>query len=292
VWIRKYEGNNSLKFEFQINQEIDEWANVDFNSILTIDQVDSTNMSTGLISNMIDSYSVEYIPKNNRFWVILNYINYDMEGTTISFEIRPYDHNAYPAFTTPNNVEFFPPSIKCIISVIANNNQNSNLYTDYEYGLYNVSVITTYIVVGMAILAILASIVFRAGKIIVFEMVTVFQICYFSIASLDSINPVFTGLLPLRYLAGILNFQDIEEYLEQTSSPNAMKGIYMFLNLSSNFSWVAAGLAGFIGIGCLLLAIYHITDYCANTDDLESDRKRPQERNGYILYRIAFHFMG
>jgi multisubunit Na+/H+ antiporter MnhC subunit len=52
--------------------------------------------------------------------------------------------------------------------VTANNNQNSNLYTEYEYGLYGVSVVTTYIVVGMAILAVLASLLFRAGKIIVF----------------------------------------------------------------------------------------------------------------------------
>jgi hypothetical protein len=106
-------------------------------------------------------------------------------------------------------------------------------------------------------------------------MIAVFQICYFSLASLDSFNPVFSGLLPLRYLAGILTFKDIEEYLEQTSSPNAMKGIYMFLNLSSNFSWVAAGMACFVGLGSVLLFIYHVADYCANPNDLENDRKKP-----------------
>ena len=47
-----------------------------------------------------------------------------------------------------------------------------------------------------------------------------------------------------------------------------MKGIYMFLNLSSNFSWVAAGLACFVGLGGLFLAIYHIADYCSNPNDL------------------------
>lgn len=103
-----------------------------------------------------------------------------------------------------------PPTISLILKVVANNNQNSNLYTDYEYGLYGVSVVVTYIVVGMALFGILGSLVFRAGKIIVFEMVAVMQICYFSIASLDSFNPVFSGLLPLRYLAGILTFKDIE----------------------------------------------------------------------------------
>ena len=61
-----------------------------------------------------------------------------------------------------------PPTISSILTVTANNNQNSNLYTEYEYGLYGVSVVTTYIVVGMAILAVLASLIFRAGKIIVF----------------------------------------------------------------------------------------------------------------------------
>ena len=122
---------------------------------------------------------------------------------------------------------------------------------------------------GLAIFAVLVSLVFRVGKVITFEMVTVMQITYFSIASLDSINPVFSGLLPLRFLVGILNFRGIEEYLEQTTSPNAMKGIYMFLNLSSNFSWVAAGLAGFIGLGGFFFLIYLIVDYFANPNTLE-----------------------
>ena len=44
----------------------------------------------------------------------------------------------------------------------------------------------------------------------------------------------------------------------------------MFLNLSSNFSWVAAGLAGFIGVGAILLGIYHLVDYCSNPGTLEA----------------------
>ena len=97
-----------------------------------------------------------------------------------------------------------------IVEVVANNNQNSNLYTPYEYGLYNVSMVTTYIMVGLAIAAVIASLVTRVGKIITFEMITIMQITYFSIASLDSMNPVFSGLLPLRYLVGILTFRGPE----------------------------------------------------------------------------------
>jgi hypothetical protein len=249
-------------------------------------------MSTGMISQMVSSKLVGYEPVLNRFWVIVDYMNYDMEGTRLSFELTPYAHNAYATFTPPSNVEFVPQSILCVVEVVANNNQNANLYTDYEYGLYGVSVVTTYIVLGLTGLAILGSLLARAGKVVVFEMVAVLQITYFSLASLDSINPVFSGLLPLRYLAGILNFQNIEEYLEQTSSPNAMKGIYMFLNLSSNFTWVAASLACFIGLGVLLLAFYHLVDYCANPGTLEAESKRPNERNGYALYRLAYHFIG
>jgi hypothetical protein len=66
-------------------------------------------------------------------------------------------------------------------------------------------------------------------------MLIVVQLTYFSLAFLDSINPVFAGLLPLRYTAGILNFTDIEDYLYEYSSPNSMKGIYLFIHLSSNF---------------------------------------------------------
>ena len=145
---------------------------------------------------------------------------------------------------------------------------------------------------ALAVAAVLASLIMRVGKVVVFEMVAVMQITYFSIASLDSFNPVFSGLLPLRFLVGILNFRGIEEYLEETTSPNAMKGIYMFLNLSGNFTWVAASLACFIGLGGIFLAIYFLADYCANSNSLEEDRKKPHERKGFCLYRFAFHFLG
>ena len=265
---------------------------MNFKDILVIDQMDEVNMSTGLIGDMIDNYWVGYKEATNRFWVIVDYINYDMEATSLSFELTPYAHSAYPAFTPPSNVEFRPETIEVILTVIANNNQNANLYTDYEYGLYGVSVVVTYIVVGLAIFAGLTSLVFRAGKVMVFEMIAVMQITYFSIASLDSFNPIFSGLLPLRFLAGILNFQDIEGYLEQTSSPNAMKGIYMFLNLLNNFDFVAAGLGCFVGLGGILLGVYFTADYCANPNTLEDDSKKPHERNGYCMYRLAFHFIG
>lgn len=39
------------------------------------------------------------------------------------------------------------------------------------------------------------------------------QITYFSLAFLNQMNPTFSALLPLRYLAGILNFKNIEDYL-------------------------------------------------------------------------------
>ncbi len=47
-----------------------------------------------------------------------------------------------------------------------------------------------------------------------------------------------------------------------------MKGIYMFLNLSSNFSWAAVGFGCFIGFGVLLLTIYLLVDYFSNPDTL------------------------
>ena len=91
-----------------------------------------------------------------------------MEEARLGFELTPYTHNTYPAFSLPSNAEFVPNMIVTYVEVVANNNQNSNLYSEYEYGLYYVSVITTYVVVGMAILAVLASLFFRVGKIITF----------------------------------------------------------------------------------------------------------------------------
>lgn len=91
-----------------------------------------------------------------------------MESQYLSFSLTPYANNVYPAFTPPVNVEFFPPYINCILKVVANNNQNANLYSSKIYGAYSISVSTTYAVVGIALLTLFTSLVFRAGKIITF----------------------------------------------------------------------------------------------------------------------------
>ena len=87
------------------------------------------------------------------------------------------------------------------------------MYSSQIYGAYSISVSTTYAVVAIALLTLFTSLVFRAGKNITFEMITIMQLTYFSLSFLDSINPVFSGLLPLRYLAGILNFKNVDDYL-------------------------------------------------------------------------------
>jgi len=99
------------------------------------------------------------------------------------------------------------------VIVIPNNNQRAIVYSDSIYSAYTISVGTTYAVTGLALLTVFTSLIFRAGKVITFEMVTVIQLTYFSLAFLDQMNPVFSGLLPLRYLAGIVNFKNPEEYL-------------------------------------------------------------------------------
>lgn len=91
--------------------------------------------------------------------------------------------------------------------MIPNNNQRAILYSDSIYGAYKISVGTTYAVTGIALLTVVTSLIFRAGKVITFEMLTVVQLTYFSLAFLDQMNPVFSGLLPLRFLAGIVNFK-------------------------------------------------------------------------------------
>jgi len=105
-------------------------------------------------------------------------------------------------------------------------------------------------------------------------MLTVVQLTYFSLAFLDSINPVFAGLLPLRYIAGILNLRNIEDYLYEFSSPNNMKGIYMFLDLSSNFKVIAITLLILLVVGGLLFAIYLLVDYFGNCRSLVGDRSK------------------
>ncbi len=163
--------------------------------------------------SMILNYSAGYKVNNNRFWVVVNYVNFTMETVYLVFTLTPYANNAYPIFSPPYTAEMNPPFIGCYVTVLANNNQNSNVYSPTEYSLYSSSVTFSYVLIVFALFAVLVSLVFRAGKVIVFEMIAIMQLNYFALAFLDSMNPVFSGLLPLRYLAGILTFQDVEQYL-------------------------------------------------------------------------------
>jgi hypothetical protein len=63
-------------------------------------------------------------------------------------------------------------------------------------------------------LTILTSLIFRAGIVIAFEMLALVQLTYFSLSFLDYMNPIFSALLPLRWVTGILNFRSMEDYLE------------------------------------------------------------------------------
>ena len=121
-------------------------------------------------------------------------------------------------------------------------------------------------------------------------MITLLQLTYFSLSFLESINPTFSGLLPLRFLAGILNFKDVEDYLEQTTSPNSMKGIYMFLNLSDNFTFIALSLSCMLGLGGISYLVYMVMDWLLNSSDDHTISL--ENRRGYTFYRFAFHLIG
>jgi hypothetical protein len=45
-----------------------------------------------------------------------------------------------------------------------------------------------------------------------------------------------------------------------------MKGIYMFLNLSENFTFIALSIVSFLALGGVLLLVYSIIDWLANKD--------------------------
>lgn len=163
---------------------------------------------------MISAYSVDYIPSLNRFSVVIDYKNYDLQQEYLSFTLDPYSSGTYPAFTPPSNVEFLPPLIQDYVVIIPNNNQNAKYYSDQIYSVYSLSVKITYAVLGFSTLIVISSLAFRTGKVIAFQMLTIIQISYFSMSFLDQMNPAFSALLPLRYLAGILNFNNVQDYLD------------------------------------------------------------------------------
>ena len=71
------------------------------------------------------------------------------------------------------------------------------------------TIYVSYAVVGLAVLALLTAVVFRSSMVMAVEMISVMQITYFSVGFLDSMNPIYSGMLALRYLTGILTFNDV-----------------------------------------------------------------------------------
>ena len=103
-------------------------------------------------------------------------------------------------------------------------------------------------------------------------------------------NPVFAGMLPMRYITGILNFQFIENYLYEYSSSDAMKGIYIYLNLSSNFNIVALILGIFLALGFILLLVFLIVNCFGKANS--ADKSKAVQPRGYWMQRVAYHFIG
>ena len=194
----------------------------------------------------------------------------EMEEQYVSFQLLPFRGGIYPAFTAPTSIEFFPPYIRVVAQVVANNNQNSQVYSEAVYGAYGASRSTTWAILCIASVITGLSLVFRVGKVLTVEMLMVLQFTYFSLAFLDAMNPVFSGPLPLRYVTTILPVHHIEAFLDQgETSPNAMKGIYMFLNLRDNFSWTALTIYAIIIFGAILLALHYFFNCLCPATELD-----------------------
>lgn len=214
---------------------------------------------------MISSYTVTYDSSSNRLYVVLDYSQYDIQNQYLMVSLHPYDSGTNPGFVLPP--EITSPIIRNRIVVSPDNNQIANYYSDTYYNLYTISIYTTYGVAGAALLLLFISIVARVGKVIAVEMMLIFQLTYFSLSFLSWMNPIYAGLLPLRYVAGIVNFKTVDTYLEQTTASTELKGIYLYLNLSDNFLFVAMAIGGFIALGLTFLVVYYIFDWLCHSKD-------------------------
>jgi hypothetical protein len=131
-----------------------------------------------------------------------------LQNKNLLFNFNPYKDNS-TTFSPPADSKFIPQNYSSTVTVIPDNNQQPDFYTEHEYGLYSVSVVLTYSLVGLGVTGLVIAILFRTGTLIVIELITIMQITYFSLTFLDSMNPVFSGLLPFRFLAGLLTFKNI-----------------------------------------------------------------------------------
>ena len=132
----------------------------------------------------------------------------DLQNKNLVFSFNPYKDNS-TTFSPPPGSSFVGQQYSSSVTVIPDNNQQADFYTDQEYGLYSVSVLLTYSLLGLGVAGLILAILFRTGTLIVIELITIMQITYFSLTFLDSMNPVYSGLLPFRYLAGLLTFKNI-----------------------------------------------------------------------------------
>ena len=137
-----------------------------------------------------------------------------IQGQYIQVSLNPYILNSTSAvFRYSPNYENPPTSMSITLQIYPDNNQNANYYSSYEYGMGTGSTAFSWIIVivGFAFLAV--CLLFRTGLFISVEMINMIQITFFSLATLSYMNPVFAGLLPLRALAGLFNFDSITDHL-------------------------------------------------------------------------------
>ena len=90
-------------------------------------------------------------------------------------------------------------------------------------------------------------------------------------AFLTSMNPVFSGLLSLRFVTTMLPHNDAEQYLwEGDLVPNEMKGLYLSNDVMGNLNWIIVAIYSIIAIGFILLGIYYLADWLSPATDTDN----------------------
>lgn len=129
VWIRKLEGVNTLKCLFQLEQLIYHYRFMNFSKLVDVEYNDPNSTRLLATSDLIQSYSAQYDAETNRYFVLIYYL-VGLQDKNLVFKFNPYKDNTSSTFSPPAGSSFTPQEFNLNVTVIPDNNQQANFYTE------------------------------------------------------------------------------------------------------------------------------------------------------------------
>ena len=216
--MNKVDGQNKVQILLDLfPSDLAIWDSVDFMSMVQVQTpVPITGYTVTRNADGTVSLTVEYAA--------------DIQGYDLTVSIDPTRANI-PALSRAQL-----SSATFVVS--PDDNEAAFFYDDSTYKTADIiAKASTGISVAAAAFTALALV---SGKMIGVEMMAVVQISFFSLITLSQLNPCFAALASLRLINGYNSLSKSENYLQDTLTPTAPKGIFLYSRFTENFNFTLA----------------------------------------------------